>query len=214
MDSTISPPTKEAEIFERLQKQYADFFKNQKHEPEKGFFWIGGERFLIYRAKSASKFLRYELEKLVGSGVHQAIYHFGRAYGGADANFFINLFKLTNPMEKLIAGPIYFGLGGYAVVNLLPESHPSPNDDYLLVYTHPNSYEVDEFIEQGIKSKVPVCQLNAGYSAGWCSVAMNIHLEAKEITCRARGDKECLFVMAPSKKLNQEIKHIKEIYQI
>ena len=33
-----------------------------------------------------------------------------------------------------------------------------------------------------------------------------IELEAKEITCRAKGDKECRFVMAHSSKLEKYVK--------
>ncbi|MHA1744252.1 MAG: V4R domain-containing protein [Candidatus Heimdallarchaeota archaeon] len=59
---------------------------------------------------------------------------------------------------------------------------------------------------QGTKSPIPVCIMNAGYSAGWCSDSFGIELEAKEITCRAKGDKECRFVIAHSSKLEKYVK--------
>ena len=57
----------------------------------------------------------------------------------------------------------------------------------------------------GSNSKFPVCYWNAGYSAGWCSESFGLNLEAREIHCRAKGDKVCRFVMAPSEKIEQRI---------
>ncbi len=48
--------------------------------------------------------------------------------------------------------------------------------------------------------------MNAGYSSGWCSESFGIELNAREITCRAKGDKECLFVMAPIEKIEDIVK--------
>ena len=56
------------------------------------------------------------------------------------------------------------------------------------------------------KSKICVCNLNAGYSAGWCEESYGINLDAEEIACIAKGDKNCQFVMAPPDKLRDYVK--------
>ena len=45
--------------------------------------------------------------------------------------------------------------------------------------------------------------MNAGYSSGWCEKSYGIELTSVEITCRAKGDKNCTFIMAPPHKINE-----------
>ena len=52
-------------------------------------------------------------------------------------------------------------------------------------------------------SPQPVCLMNAGYSAGWCEVSFGIDLKAEELTCRAKGDERCVFVMAHPKNFDR-----------
>lgn len=44
--------------------------------------------------------------------------------------------------------------------------------------------------------------MNAAYSSGWCQESFGIPLTAVEITCRAKGDKNCTFIMAQPHKIN------------
>lgn len=201
-------------IFQKVNKMFSDYFSQIEKDSEKGDILVSGERYIMYRAQSMSIFLRNELQKILGTGVHQAVYRFGRACGGADARFFIDKFKITEPMEKVMTGPVYFAHGGYATVEFLPESTPSVDENCLLVYNHPNSYEAEAYIKADIKTDSPICHLNAGYSSGWATEALGIRLDAKEITCRAHGDEFCKFVMAPPRSLNAHIEKIKEIYNI
>ena len=43
--------------------------------------------------------------------------------------------------------------------------------------------------------------MNAGYSSGWCEQSYGIELTSVEISCRAKGDKHCTFIMAPPHKI-------------
>ena len=47
--------------------------------------------------------------------------------------------------------------------------------------------------------------MNAGYSTGWCEESFAVHLEAREIACRACGDPWCRFIMAPPQALENHI---------
>jgi hypothetical protein len=73
--------------------------------------------------------------------------------------------RKKHPDERLGPGPIHFNYSGFAFVELLPESHPSPDDDYLSVYNHPHSFEAEMQLKMEGKSKICVCNLTAGYSA-------------------------------------------------
>jgi two-component sensor histidine kinase len=51
--------------------------------------------------------------------------------------------------------------------------------------------------------------MNAGYSSGWCEASFGISLTSVEISCRARGDKTCTFIMAPPHKIEEYLKQDK-----
>ena len=113
---------------------------------------------------------------------------------------------LTDPVAKLSAKPVHFAFTRNACVSFLP-SNPVPNDSFLLRYDHPQSFEADEYIRKnGSTSKILTCMWNSGYSAGWSNEVFGIELEAREISCRAMGHKNCRFVMAVESKLDEHVK--------
>ena len=48
--------------------------------------------------------------------------------------------------------------------------------------------------------------MNAGYSSGWCEESFGLPLTAVEITCRAKGDEKCTFIMAPPHRIEEHLK--------
>ena len=123
---------------------------------------------------------------------------------------FIYSSGVTDPIAMLSAGPVHFAFTGSARVSFLP-SNPIPNENYLLRYDHPESFEADVYIRKyGPVAKIPVCVWNCGYSAGWCSQSFNLDLDAREISCRAMKQKQCRFVMAPKDKLEERVKETLE----
>lgn len=118
--------------------------------------------------------------------------------------------NLTTPIERLAAGPVHFAYSGWAFVDILPESNPSPDENFFLKFNHPYSFEADSWLSKKKKSKKPVCIMNAAYSSGWCQQSYGIELSAVEITCRAKGDENCTFVMAPPHKIEDYLKATKK----
>ena len=51
--------------------------------------------------------------------------------------------------------------------------------------------------------------MNAGYSSGWCQVSFGVDLKAEELTCRAKGDDQCVFVMAHPKHFDAKVAEFK-----
>ncbi len=131
-----------------------------------------------------------------------------------DAEFFIKKLGLEKGPSALSAGPVHFALIGWAFVDIFPESKPSTDENFYLIYEHPFSFEADSFIKAGIKSESPVCHMNCGYSSGWCQVAFGVELAAKEISCRARGDEKCIMVMGHPSRINQYVVEAKEKFGI
>jgi len=183
-------------------------------DPANGRILIGGERYILVRAASMRISFPEALAELMeledglnNPNIIKIIYQLAKALGQADARKFHFAMGLDNPIEKLSAGPVHFAFTGWANVDIDALSKPSPDENYFLMYTHPRSFEADSFIfMRGIKSPIPVCVMNAGYSAGWCSESFGIDLDAREITCRAKGDKECRFVMSHKDKLEETVK--------
>ena len=135
------------------------------------------------------------------------LFDIAHTIGKMDARNFHKKMNLIDPVEKLSAGPIHFAHSGWAFVDIFPESNPSPDENYYLVYDHPYSFESDAWIRAGRQTEFPICVMNAGYSSGWCQESFGVSLVASEITCRAKGDQACRFVMAHPSKIESYIQN-------
>ena len=177
--------------------------------PEKASIEISGQRYLLVRASALSiefldgimKYYRDRGEREALSIGKNILFDLAHLIGVEDALNFSKLMGLKNPLEMLSAGPVHFAYTGWAQVKILEGSNPSPDKDFVLRYSHPYSFEADSWIKAKKHSKQPVCVMNAGYSSGWCEYSFGINLTSVEITCRAKGDKECTFIMAPPDRI-------------
>ncbi len=167
MPKVVKCPDPFTPLFEQAEELIEPLFNNIDRKPEIGTIKISDERYVMYRGASMAIALKDQLTTVLGSGAGVVIYQFGKATGAADAKFYFNKLNITDPALRLALGPVGFAFGGYANVTILPESNPEPNENFILVYDHPNSYEVEAHLEAGIKSDTPVDFMNAGYSAGW-----------------------------------------------
>ncbi len=196
-------------LFEQAEAYVKNYFDSYTWNKGEGTITIGEERYIFVRAKS----LRVDFEKHIGSALglpedmaetatNNFLYILGKSIGQEDAKHFCETQNVEDPIAKLAAGPIHFNYSGWAYVDIFPESKPSPDENYFLTYDHPYSFECEAYIsEKGATAKKPVCVMNAGYSAGWCSESFGLELDAKEILCCARGDHACRFVMGVKAKL-------------
>lgn len=202
-------------LFYEAEQIMGGFFGEMQREPEKGQLTIGGSRYLLMRADSFSFELHEELRKTFGeAGARQIRYKIARALGRRDARSYHERLGVTDPRMKLALGPVHFAHVGWAFVDIFPESKPAPDETYFLTYSHPYSFEAEAHLSHGLRSKFPVCSMNSGYSSGWCEVSFGVELEAQEITCRAMGHKDCVFVMAPPKTISGFVREYKEKYGV
>jgi predicted hydrocarbon binding protein len=202
-------------LFVEAERNLDTFFTGLEQKPEKGEIQISGERYILARAQTFSVELRAILEKEYGRlAAEKIVYNLGRAAGTKDAEFFIDRLGLERGPTALSAGPVHFAHVGWAFVDIFPESRPSTDEDYFLIYDHPFSFEAHSYLKEGIEVTRPVCLMSAGYSSGWCQVAFGVELVAKEISCRARGDEKCIFVMAHPSRINEMVVDMKDRYGI
>jgi len=213
MLKTAKVPEQFAPIFKKAQDYVSKFFKGKNEDPSKGTIEIFGERYILVRAASLSvdffETIRHLYEKEGKEEAlniaRQLLFDIAHAIGKQDAKNFHEKMKLEDPIEKLSAGPIHFSHSGWAFVDILPESRPSPDENFYLIYDHPYSFESSAWLESGKRSDFPVCVMNSGYSSGWCQESFGITLVASEILCQAKGDHCCRFIMAPPSKLETHI---------
>ncbi|MBW1783193.1 MAG: PAS domain S-box protein, partial [Deltaproteobacteria bacterium] len=217
---TVSVPDSLRPIFLKAQSSVDAYFRTKKIDPQKGWIDVSGERYILVRAASMSKeFFELMFSLYRDRGEREArtvafgfLFDIAHSIGKADAKSFFSKMGLKDPIEKLSAGPIHFAYTGWAYVDIFPESHPTPDENYYLIYDHPFSFEADTWMKSGVTPDFPVCTMNAGYSSGWCEESFGVPLVAAEIECRAKGDEHCRFIMAPPSRIKEYIARYGERY--
>ena len=206
---TVNVPEGVRGVFDKSEEVVAQYFSHFKTEPSKGRITIDDQRYLLVRASALSHEFFDTIKNLYEDRGELEAVHIGRNFlfdiahmiGMSDAKNFHSRMGVNNPIEKLSAGPIHFAYSGWAYVEILPDSNPVPDENYFLIYNHPYSFESDSWIRAGKHSDLPVCIMNCGYSSGWCEESFGLSLTAVEITCKAKGDEHCTFIMAPPHKI-------------
>ena len=216
--ATVQVPAGMEPLFQQAQEQVSAYFSGLKRDPTRGTIEIQEERYVLVRASALSKDFLETIQKLYADrGPAEALaigknflFDIAHVIGMNDARSFQQKMNLTDPLSKLSAGPVHFAHSGWAFVNIHPESSPTPNEDFYLSYSHPYSFEADSWIRSGKQSHTPVCIMNAGYSSGWCEESFGIPLTSVEVTCTAKGDAACHFIMSPPEKIEQHLHHFRE----
>lgn len=209
-EPTVKVPDALKPIFDQAAETVKEYFSDLKLNPEKGTIEINGQRYILVRAAALSNEF---FENIAGTYTEKSeaesfqiasnfLFDMGHLIGMEDAKRFHEKMNLSDPISKLSAGPIHFAHSGWAFVEILKDSNPVADENYFIKYHHPYSFEADSWIRAGKKSDKPVCIMNAAYSSGWCSQSFGIPLTAVEISCKAKGDKNCTFIMAQPHKIN------------
>ncbi|MBL4755215.1 MAG: XylR N-terminal domain-containing protein [Flavobacteriales bacterium] len=211
---TVRVPDHFKPLFDQAQETVGNYFKNLKQDPTKGTIEINDERYVLVRASALSYDFLNSIKNLYADRGEAEALSIGRNFlfdiahliGMEDAKAFHKKMNLTDPMAKLSAGPVHFAYSGWAFVEILTASTPSADENFFLTYHHPYSFEADSWIKAQEKSQSPVCIMNSGYSSGWCAASYGISLTAVEISCKACGDDNCTFIMAPPDQIGRYLK--------
>lgn len=200
--SVVKVPQATAPLFAEAESLFRGYFGALEFRPEHADIVVGGTRYVLLRSDSFSIELQEELRKTFGDDMARKIrYRVAKAIGGRDAKHYIERLGVTDPTMRIALGPVHFAFVGWASVDMLEESRLEPDEDCMLLYIHAESFEAEAYLGNAIETTETVCHMNAGYSAGWVSAAFGVELDATEVTCRARGDKHCGFVMGSPDRL-------------
>ena len=210
---TVKVPKNLEPLFQEAESFISDHFKSFKMRPETGQIFVGEDRYILVRAESLSvKFFEFLMNLYptmdnaeAQESCAKVLFDLGRSIGVSDGQCCHDKTNSTDPLARLSTGPIHFAHTGWSFVEILEESSPTQDDDMLLLYNHPQTFESDSWIKTGTKTSFCTCHMNAGYSSGWVSEAFNIDLKSVEILCRSKGDSTCRFIMARPHKLEERI---------
>lgn len=208
-NKTVKVPKDIAPVFDKAALVVKEYFQTFTADPSLSKIEVNGQRYVLLRAESlANDFFRNILRLYSDRPTPEAIkigrnllFDFAHLIGIEDAQNFHKKMKLKDPLSKLSAGPVHFAYMGWSFVDILPESHPTADENFYIKYHHPYSFEADSWIRSKEKTDFPVCSMNAGYSSGWCEQSYGMELTSVEISCRAKGDKNCTFIMAPPHRI-------------
>ncbi len=200
-------------LFLKAEEVVSGYFATMANRPEEGHLEIGGQRYLLVRAGSLSVEFFDLVAELYGMGREEEADAFARnllfdlahAMGRSDAKAFHTKLGLTDPVARLSAGPVHFAHAGWALVDIHPDSQPSPDEHFFLHYDHPASFEAQAWLDSGRTRLRPACIMNSGYSSGWCQESFGLPLVATELLCRAKGDPCCRFIMAPPHRMEARL---------
>ena len=205
----VSVPDGFKPLVAETERYFEQRFESFARHPAEGAVRVGGDRYVLVRAESLYVGVLDGMVARFGeSAAFGIVYNIARDIGRNDCEFFASRMGVTNPMEKVAAGPPFFVHCGWGGAILYPDSHVCPTDDCYLHYEHPYTFESEALLK---RSDVQIeglgaCAFSAGFSAGWVSCALDLELQARELRCRALGSERCEFVMAPPHKIDEVAK--------
>lgn len=204
--TVVTVPASMASLFSEAESLFRGYFGALELRPENADIIVGGVRYVLLRSDSFSLELHEELRSEFGDELASKIrYRLAKSLGSRDAKHYLQRLDVADPMMRVALGPVHFAFVGWASVEMLPESQVQSDEDCLLLYRHGSSFEADAYLNSGRAVEETVCCMNAGYSAGWVQAAVGVEMDATEVTCRARGDQHCSFVMAHPGKLLESV---------
>jgi son of sevenless-like protein len=185
-------------------------FQDLGMHPERGTVVLGGERYVLLRSESLYLSWFDALAQVLGEkATVDLLYNAAREMGRSDAKAFIDTYRPVNEIAKLASGLVHMAHAGLASVEVLADTVPKQDDSFFFHYTCPSTFETEVLRDHGRRSIRCACFYSAGYAAGWCTEALNMHLHVREMVCKARGDDRCEFIMAPRTKLDEHYRRLR-----
>jgi hypothetical protein len=188
-------------------------FSNFVRHPDEGVIRVDDERFVLVRCESLYLGLFDGLARRMGDdAAFEFIYTMAHSIGSSDCEELTARRGAQSELERIACGPPFFAFNGWAAVEFFPDTEITSDDDCVLHYRHPNTFESEVLARRAdIEVKAPACLFSAGYSAGWVSYALRKPMHARELQCVACGAESCEFVMAPEAQLDRQVKRFSPV---
>jgi diguanylate cyclase (GGDEF)-like protein len=200
--------------FRSTQGTLQKLFQDEEIHVSKSTVEISGERFVLIRAASLSvDFFDCILDLYQDKERNEAIrttqellFDVSHAIGMKDGEYFHKKLPFINPSIVLKIGRVLFAHTGWVSINVFPGTKPTKDENFLLLFEHPSTFESHSWLKADKKTDRPICIMTSGYSSGLCEKLFGIPLVTTELTCKAKGDKACFFITAPPSRIADYIK--------
>lgn len=211
---SVDVPKQMRKTFEEAQSKVEEYFSKRKEDHSKGILKIAGNRHVLLRGDVLAFDFFQTIYDIYGENKHSIdvgmslMFDVAHAAGSKDAAKFHQLMNLTDPIEKLSVGPVFFAYTGFSRVTIHENSNLVGNDDFVLRFGLKNSFESESWLSNKGKVERPNCIVSAAYASGWCSESFGIPLVAVEYRCISMGHETCEFVMAPPHCIDDHLSKI------
>src|SRR5687768_3192942 len=119
---TVATPAHLEPVFLKAQEYVARYFSEKVEDPRHATITISGERYILVRAASMSvEFFDLVTSLYTGSGpdvaravANNLLFDVAHSIGKADAKAFHLRMGVTDPIDRVSAGPIHFSFSGWA----------------------------------------------------------------------------------------------------
>ena len=107
MVKSVKVPAPFEPLFEQAERYVSKLFSELKMAPEKGTIHVGAQRYVLFRAESVYLALFDSLSEAMGEEpAREFIYNLARIIGKSDCETFSRDRHVTDPTERLSAGPV------------------------------------------------------------------------------------------------------------
>jgi predicted hydrocarbon binding protein len=156
-----------------------------EYDPSSGALTYKGVRYILIRPETIAGF-QHALEKISLKDTRQAFFMGGFDGGLLSATKYKEMYDFSDAqiIEFMMQMGTEIGWGKFRL------NHYRPDEKLLQV-----TVEKSAFSEIYGKSSDGVCDLIRGVLSGMASALFSKDCEATEISCLARGDKNCVFVV-------------------
>jgi len=197
------------ELHERASEALSQFFI----DPVSGTVELAGDKCVLIRGNALSyDFFDFISELVKGKPtdhcvfVSNFLFDFGKSIGKSNHNWFVDRIKLSNPIDRANAMSVCMQNFGWSDISVseLSVDILKKRDELVIKCSCTSSFEASAWIKKKKKTNYPMCFMHCGFIAGWLQKCFDIKLACIEITCRAKGDKSCQFIVATPDKIEKE----------
>jgi predicted hydrocarbon binding protein len=182
-------------VIVRAREDMRAYQESLTRQPDVGAVELGGVSHALVPIRVIARDLPRIVDEIVGpERCPEVIYRVGRAIGEAHAEAFFRSACSDGaaPDYRILAGPFHLTWGGYGDVELLVWE-PRVDERFAVLWEAEHSASARS--AAGGARRTRACNLEAGYSAGWCAAATGLRLVARELACRAEGIRRCRFLI-------------------
>jgi predicted hydrocarbon binding protein len=188
-------------LIARAQEDMRAYAARLHRDPALAEVALGTVAHALVPSQVMTRDLRKILHEVVGADVGATVLHrLGREIGRVQAAAFFKSSRSDgrDPRSRVLAGPFHLAWAGYGDVDLLVWE-PHLDDRFAVLWESDNSSSARAAAGEDLRTRA--CHLEAGYSAGWCSEATGLRLQARELACRAEDVSHCRFLIGHAERM-------------